>query len=63
MTSELEPLRAIHLKANETTFTLGSLNTSVLYKFYLSATTVKGSGPNITEEAYTAVDISESCLV
>ncbi|XP_013872418.1 neuronal cell adhesion molecule a isoform X2 [Austrofundulus limnaeus] len=57
-TSELEPLRAINLKANETTFTLGSLNTSVLYKFYLSATTVKGPGPNITEEAYTAMDIT-----
>ncbi|XP_037551584.1 neuronal cell adhesion molecule a [Nematolebias whitei] len=57
-TNELGPLRVINLEFNETTLTLGSLNTSVLYKFYLSATTIKGPGPNITEEAYTAMDIT-----
>nr|XP_015813184.1 neuronal cell adhesion molecule a isoform X4 [Nothobranchius furzeri] len=57
-TNELGPLRKFSFKANETTFTLSSLNSSVLYKFYLSATTVRGPGPNITEEAYTAMDIA-----
>uniref|UniRef100_A0A3P9K2K3 Neural cell adhesion molecule L1 n=1 Tax=Oryzias latipes TaxID=8090 RepID=A0A3P9K2K3_ORYLA len=42
--------------ANETATTLGNLNTSMLYKFYLSARTIKGSGPTITEEAFTAMD-------
>uniref|UniRef100_A0A8D3BF33 Neuronal cell adhesion molecule a n=1 Tax=Scophthalmus maximus TaxID=52904 RepID=A0A8D3BF33_SCOMX len=39
--------------ANETTTTLGNLNSSMLYKFYLSAKTIKGSGPIVTEEAFT----------
>uniref|UniRef100_A0A8C7XYG7 Neural cell adhesion molecule L1 n=1 Tax=Oryzias sinensis TaxID=183150 RepID=A0A8C7XYG7_9TELE len=39
--------------ANETATTLDNLNTSMLYKFYLSAKTIKGSGPTITEEAFT----------
>uniref|UniRef100_A0A8C7XYD6 Neural cell adhesion molecule L1 n=1 Tax=Oryzias sinensis TaxID=183150 RepID=A0A8C7XYD6_9TELE len=42
--------------ANETATTLDNLNTSMLYKFYLSAKTIKGSGPTITEEAFTAMD-------
>ncbi|XP_078797612.1 neuronal cell adhesion molecule a isoform X9 [Oryzias latipes] len=42
--------------ANETATTLDHLNTSMLYKFYLSARTIKGSGPTITEEAFTAMD-------
>uniref|UniRef100_A0A3P9H003 Neural cell adhesion molecule L1 n=1 Tax=Oryzias latipes TaxID=8090 RepID=A0A3P9H003_ORYLA len=42
--------------ANETATTLDNLNTSMLYKFYLSARTIKGSGPTITEEAFTAMD-------
>ncbi|XP_017280369.1 neuronal cell adhesion molecule a isoform X12 [Kryptolebias marmoratus] len=57
-TNELGPLSVVTLEANETMFTLGSLNPSVLYKFYLSAKTIKGPGPNVTEEAYTAMDIT-----
>lgn len=45
--------------ANETSTTLGNLNSSMLYKFYLSAKTIKGSGPSITEEAFTVMDTSE----
>lgn len=47
------------LPANETTFTLDSLNSSMLYKFYLSAKTIKGPGPTITGEAFTVMDTSE----
>lgn len=45
--------------ANETSTTLGNLNSSMLYKFYLSAKTIKGSGPMVTEEAFTVMDTSE----
>ncbi|XP_074554666.1 neuronal cell adhesion molecule-like isoform X2 [Halichoeres trimaculatus] len=54
--SELGPLKVMTLLANETTITLSSLNSSMLYKFYLSAKTIKGSGPIITEEAFTVMD-------
>lgn len=46
-------------QANETSFTLENLNSSVLYKLYLSAKTIKGFGPTITEEAFTAMDSGE----
>lgn len=49
-------------QANETTITLGNLNSSMLYKFYLSAHTIKGSGPIITEEAFTVMDTSKLLL-
>lgn len=49
--------------ANETTVTLSNLNSSMLYKFYLSAKTNKGSGPIITEEAFTIIDTSESVYI
>nr|XP_046234892.1 neuronal cell adhesion molecule a isoform X6 [Scatophagus argus] len=55
-TSELGPVKVKDLLANETTFILDSLNSSMLYKFYLSAKTIKGSGPVITEEAFTVMD-------
>uniref|UniRef100_A0A673BZ59 Neural cell adhesion molecule L1 n=1 Tax=Sphaeramia orbicularis TaxID=375764 RepID=A0A673BZ59_9TELE len=55
-TSELGPIKVMTFLANETTITLGNLNSSMLYKFYLSAKTIKGSGPTITEEAFTAMD-------
>lgn len=44
---------------NETTIILSNLNSSMLYKFYLSAKTIKGSGPDISEEAFTVMDTSE----
>ncbi|XP_031721461.1 neuronal cell adhesion molecule a isoform X10 [Anarrhichthys ocellatus] len=55
-TNELGPVKIMALLANETTITLGNLNSSMLYKFYLSAKTIKGSGPIITEEAFTVMD-------
>ncbi|XP_075967655.1 neuronal cell adhesion molecule a isoform X1 [Anarhichas minor] len=55
-TNELGPVKIMALLANETTITLGNLNSSMLYKFYLSAKTIKGSGPVITEEAFTVMD-------
>uniref|UniRef100_A0A8D0DA20 Neural cell adhesion molecule L1 n=1 Tax=Sander lucioperca TaxID=283035 RepID=A0A8D0DA20_SANLU len=58
-TNELGPVKVINFLANETTITLGNLNSSMLYKFYMSAKTIKGSGPIITEEAFTAMDTSE----
>lgn len=41
---------------NVTNITLKELNANVLYKFYLNARTRKGPGPDITEEAFTAMD-------
>lgn len=58
-TSELGPVKVMTFLANETSITLANLNSSTLYKFYLSAMTIKGSGPAITEEAFTVVDTSE----
>uniref|UniRef100_A0A7N6FBM4 Neural cell adhesion molecule L1 n=1 Tax=Anabas testudineus TaxID=64144 RepID=A0A7N6FBM4_ANATE len=55
-TSELGPVKVMNFLSNETSFTLGNLNSSMLYKFYLSAKTIKGSGPTITEEAFTVLD-------
>uniref|UniRef100_A0A3B3Y8W5 Neural cell adhesion molecule L1 n=1 Tax=Poecilia mexicana TaxID=48701 RepID=A0A3B3Y8W5_9TELE len=55
-TSELGTVKEVTFPANVTTITLTSLNTSVLYKFYLKARTRKGPGPEITEEASTAMD-------
>ncbi|XP_059182100.1 neuronal cell adhesion molecule a isoform X4 [Centropristis striata] len=55
-TNELGPVKVMTFLANETTITLGNLNSSMLYKFYLSAKTIKGSGPIITEEALTVMD-------
>ncbi|XP_033930952.1 neuronal cell adhesion molecule a isoform X7 [Pseudochaenichthys georgianus] len=55
-TKELGPVKSMSFPANETSITLGNLNSSMLYKFYLSAKTIKGSGPIITEEAFTVMD-------
>ncbi|XP_030295041.1 neuronal cell adhesion molecule a isoform X6 [Sparus aurata] len=59
-TNELGPVKVMTLPANETTFTLDSLNSSMLYKFYLSAKTIKGPGPTITGEAFTVMDTIRS---
>ncbi|KAM8739966.1 neuronal cell adhesion molecule a isoform 3-T3 [Acanthopagrus schlegelii] len=55
-TYELGPVKVMNLPANKTTFTLDSLNSSMLYKFYLSAKTIKGPGPTVTREAFTVMD-------
>ncbi|XP_063761952.1 neuronal cell adhesion molecule a isoform X8 [Eleginops maclovinus] len=59
-TKELGPVKIMSFPANETTFTLGNLNSSMLYKFYLSAKTIKGSGPIITGEAFTVMDTTRT---
>lgn len=58
-THELEPAKVRTFSANETTVTLDNLNSSMLYKFYLSAKTIKGSGPAITDEAFTVMETSK----
>uniref|UniRef100_A0A8C4NZU7 Neuronal cell adhesion molecule a n=1 Tax=Dicentrarchus labrax TaxID=13489 RepID=A0A8C4NZU7_DICLA len=58
-TNELGPVKVKNFLANETTFTLDNLNSSMLYRFTLNAKTIKGSGPTITEESFTAMDTSE----
>ncbi|KAF6725191.1 Neuronal cell adhesion molecule [Oryzias melastigma] len=58
-TAEPGTVQELNFFANETTTTLDNLNSSMLYKFYLSAKTIKGSGPTITEEASTAMDTGE----
>lgn len=62
-THELEPPKVRIFLANETTFTLQNLNSSTLYKFYLSAKTIKGSGPFTTEEAFTVMETSKLLIV
>ncbi|XP_075886416.1 neuronal cell adhesion molecule a isoform X11 [Nelusetta ayraudi] len=57
-TNELGPPQLAEFLANQTTFTLENLNSSMRYKFYLSAKTIKGSGPFLTEEAVTVVNTS-----
>uniref|UniRef100_A0A8C4IN44 Neuronal cell adhesion molecule a n=1 Tax=Dicentrarchus labrax TaxID=13489 RepID=A0A8C4IN44_DICLA len=52
-TNELGPVKVKNFLANETTFTLDNLNSSMLYRFTLNAKTIKGSGPTITEESFT----------
>ncbi|XP_075327553.1 neuronal cell adhesion molecule a isoform X6 [Odontesthes bonariensis] len=55
-TSELGPGKVMTLQANKTTVTLGSLDSSMLYKLYLSARTIKGPGPNVSNEASTVME-------
>nr|XP_043876407.1 neuronal cell adhesion molecule a isoform X10 [Solea senegalensis] len=55
-TNEVGPAKYMNFLANETRITLGNLNASMLYKFYLSAKTIKGSGHIITEEGFTVMD-------
>lgn len=47
------------LAPNETKVTLPNLKLSTRYKFYMSANTIKGSGPTMTEEAVTIIDTGE----
>lgn len=55
-TNELGPPQMAEFLANQTTFTLENLDSSKRYKFYLSAKTIKGSGPFLMEEAVTVVN-------
>ncbi|XP_068162548.1 neuronal cell adhesion molecule a isoform X11 [Antennarius striatus] len=55
-TSVLGPLQTKNFLANETTIILENLNSSMLYKFHLTAQTIKGSGPARVEEAITVMD-------
>lgn len=55
-TNELGPVKVMTFPANETSAILVELKSSTLYKVYLSANTIKGSGPTITEEAFTVMD-------
>uniref|UniRef100_A0A8C5GQS0 Neural cell adhesion molecule L1 n=1 Tax=Gouania willdenowi TaxID=441366 RepID=A0A8C5GQS0_GOUWI len=61
-TNEVGPIKVMTFLPNETTITIGNLNASMLYKFDLSAMTIKGSGPIITKEAFTAMDTIKSKL-
>ncbi|XP_051912000.1 neuronal cell adhesion molecule a isoform X3 [Hippocampus zosterae] len=56
--TEAGPVTVMDFPVNETTVTLDNLNSSVLYKFQLSAKTVKGAGANLTKEASTIVESS-----
>ncbi|KAL4612744.1 neuronal cell adhesion molecule-like isoform X10 [Arapaima gigas] len=55
-TSELGPVVEKVFPANETTTTLLNLKNSTRYKFYISANTIKGAGPSVTEEGFTIID-------
>ncbi|KAK7896379.1 hypothetical protein WMY93_021704 [Mugilogobius chulae] len=59
-TSELGPIKEMTFLPNETTIILNKLNSSMLYKFYLSAKTIKGSGPEVSEEAFTVMDTTHT---
>nr|XP_020470035.1 neuronal cell adhesion molecule-like isoform X4 [Monopterus albus] len=59
-TSELGPVKIMTFLANETTINLGNLNSNMLYKFYLNAKTIKGSGPMVTEEAFTVMNTTHT---
>lgn len=59
-TNEVGPTKVMTFSANKTTVTLSHLNASMLYKFYLSAKTIKGSGPDVTNEAFTVMDTGET---
>ncbi|XP_077357012.1 neuronal cell adhesion molecule a isoform X24 [Festucalex cinctus] len=54
--TEAGPIAILDFPINETTVTLDKLNSSVLYKFYLSAKTIKGAGANLTKEASTVME-------
>ncbi|XP_060770601.1 neuronal cell adhesion molecule a isoform X1 [Neoarius graeffei] len=54
--NELGQLEELTLLANETSITLHNLKYNTHYRFYFSAKTLTGSGPNITEEFATIMD-------
>ncbi|XP_077565479.1 neuronal cell adhesion molecule-like isoform X2 [Stigmatopora nigra] len=58
--TETGPINVMDFLANETTVTLDNLNTSVLYRVYLSAKTVKGAGINVTREAATITETTHT---
>ncbi|XP_061770259.1 neuronal cell adhesion molecule a isoform X7 [Nerophis ophidion] len=55
-TVEMGTVKMMEFPVNETTVTLDNLNSSVLYKFDLSAKTIKGAGANTTKEASTVME-------
>ncbi|XP_061662961.1 neuronal cell adhesion molecule a isoform X2 [Syngnathoides biaculeatus] len=55
-TTEAGPVKVMEFLVNETTVTLDNLNSSVLYKFDLSAKTIKGPGAEVTKEASPLVE-------
>ncbi|XP_061817410.1 neuronal cell adhesion molecule a isoform X4 [Nerophis lumbriciformis] len=55
-TVEMGPVKMMEFPVNETTVTLDNLNSSVLYKFDLSAKTIKGAGASTTREASTVME-------
>lgn len=59
-TNDPGPINVLTFLPNETTAILSSLNSSMLYRFYLSAKTIKGSGPNVSQEAFTAMDTTRT---
>ncbi|XP_049617431.1 neuronal cell adhesion molecule a isoform X6 [Syngnathus scovelli] len=54
--TEVGPATVLDFPLNETTVALDNLNSSVLYKFHLSAKTIKGAGANFTKEASTVTE-------
>ncbi|XP_077401581.1 neuronal cell adhesion molecule a isoform X3 [Vanacampus margaritifer] len=58
--TEVGPVTVLDFLVNETTVTLDNLNSSVLYKFYLSAKTIKGAGANFTKEASTVMETTHT---
>lgn len=58
--NELGPEEELALPPNETSVTLSNLKYSTRYKFSLSAKTVRGPGPAISQEAVTIVDEGKS---
>ncbi|XP_061922530.1 neuronal cell adhesion molecule a isoform X6 [Entelurus aequoreus] len=59
-TVEMGPVKMMEFPVNETTVTLDNLNSSVLYKFDLSAKTIKGAGANTTREASTVMETTHT---
>ncbi|XP_061817407.1 neuronal cell adhesion molecule a isoform X2 [Nerophis lumbriciformis] len=59
-TVEMGPVKMMEFPVNETTVTLDNLNSSVLYKFDLSAKTIKGAGASTTREASTVMETTHT---
>ncbi|XP_061770252.1 neuronal cell adhesion molecule a isoform X1 [Nerophis ophidion] len=59
-TVEMGTVKMMEFPVNETTVTLDNLNSSVLYKFDLSAKTIKGAGANTTKEASTVMETTHT---
>ncbi|KAM6986359.1 neuronal cell adhesion molecule a [Aplochiton taeniatus] len=55
--TELGPIEELSFPVNDTSITLSNLKLRTHYKFYFNANTIKGSGPTITGEAFTVMDV------